>query len=361
MRPADRRASLLGRMGVPLATTSLDQRLGPFAPDRRAPGVLVRIGFALGVAAAALAVVRPVFEQTLSHSHLSSLRFPGIVIGVLAILVSLVAFFQVSNQGLRGRSLTLAGVSLGAIATLTVIIYTANADGNLRLGQFFHYYFNLHVMREIVPDLARGALNTLKAAFIAEVIAIAAGLILATFRLSPRAVVRSPAILYIDFVRAIPLVVVAFLVSFGLPTIGITLGTLAAVITTLVINASAYVAEIFRAGIQSLPRGQMDAARSLGMTHSAAMSSVIIPQAFRAVIPPLMNEFIALIKDTAIAFLVVGVTVGTRDMFTAAEQFAASSFSPTPFIGASIGYIIMIIPLSRLVGLVERRVRSGLV
>lgn len=344
-----------------MATTSVDDRLGPFGPDLRAPGVLVRTGFALGAAAAALALVRPVVEKTVSRSDLSALRAPGMVIGIAAVLLSLVSFYRVSSQGLRGRVLSLAGVWLGAIAALTVVIYSANVDGNLRLGDFAHYYLNLHLLREITPDLARGAVNTLKAAFIAEVIAIAVGLILATFRLSPRAVIRSPAVIYIDFIRAIPLVVVAFLVSFGLPTIGITLGTLAAVVTALVINASAYVAEIFRAGIQSLPRGQMDAARSLGMTHSAAMTSVIIPQAVRAVIPPLMNEFIALIKDTAIVFLVIGVTVGTRDIFTAAQQFASSSFLPTPFIGASIGYIIMIIPLSRLVGLVERRIRSGLV
>ena len=78
-------------------------------------------------------------------------------------------------------------------------------------------------------------------------------------------------------------------------------------------------------------------------------------------IPPLMNEFIALIKDTAIAYYVAGVTVATRDMFTAAQSFASSTFSPTPFIGASIGYLIITIPLTRLVGRVERRLRSGLV
>ena len=343
-----------------MAAIAVEEKFGPFAPDRRAPGPLARAGVTLGIAAAVLAVMRPIVEKTVARSDLSSLRFPGIALGIVAVLVSLVAFYRVSTQGLRGRGLSLTGVWLGAIAAITVVIYAATVDGNLQLGQFAHYYLNLHIMREIIPDLGRGALNTIKAAFLAEVIAVGLGLIIATLRMSKRTVIRLPAIAYIDVVRGLPLIVVVSLVAFGLPAIGITLGTLATVVTALVINASAYIAEIFRAGIQSLPRGQMDAARSLGMTQGAAMTSVVIPQAFRAVIPPLMNEFIALIKDTAIAFIIAGVTYETRDMFTAAQAFQASTFSPTPYIGASIGYLIITIPLTRLVGRVERRLRAGL-
>ena len=329
-----------------MATISVDERLGPFAPDRRAPGVLARGAFALGVGAVVLAVVRPVVENIQPRSDLSWTRLPGITVGILAIVVSLAAFYRVSTQGLRGRGLSLAGAWLGAGAALTGVVYAATVDGNLRLGQFAHYYLNIHIMREIIPDLARGALTTIKAAFLAEVIAVAAGLLIATLRMSKRVIVRLPAILYIDVVRGLPLIVLVSLVAFGLPTIGI--------------NAAAYIAEIFRAGIQSLPRGQMDAARSLGMTQGTAMTSVVIPQAFRAVIPPLMNEFIALIKDTAIGFIIVGVTVATRDMFTAAQAFQASTFSPTPYIGASIGYLIITIPTTRLVGRAELRLRAGL-
>ena len=343
-----------------MAITSVDHRLGPFAPDQRAPGGLARAAFAAGVVAAAVVVIRPIGENVDQSLDLSWIRLPGILVGVAAVCISLLAFYRVSTRGLRGRVLSLAGLALGAIAALTAVVYAATVDGNLRLGQFAHYYLNLHILREITPDLGRGALNTIKAAFLAELIAVAAGLIIATFRMSNRWIVRLPAVVFIDVVRGLPLIVVVSLVAFGLPTIGITLGTLATVVTALVINASAYIAEIFRAGIQSLPRGQMDAARSLGMTQGAAMTSVVIPQAFRSVIPPLMNEFIALIKDTAIAYIIVGVTYGTRDMFTAAQAFAGSTFSPSPFIGASIGYLIITIPLTRLVGGAERRLRAGL-
>jgi polar amino acid transport system permease protein len=343
-----------------MTTISVDPRLGPFAPDQRTPVALARGALALGGAALVLAVVRPVVENLQPRSDLAWARLPGMTAGILAVVVSLVALYRVSTQGLRGRGLALGGAWLGAAAVLTAVVYAATVDGNLRLARFFHYYFNLHVMREITPDLARGAVNTVKAAFLAEVIAVGAGLIIATFRMSKRAVIRLPAVAYIDVVRGLPLIVLGSLVAFGLPAIGITLGTFAIVVTALVINASAYCAEIFRAGIQALPRGQMDAARSLGMTHGAAMTSVVIPQAVRAVIPPLMNEFIALIKDTALVYIIAGVTVQTRDMFTAAQAFAASSFSPTPFIGASIGYLIITIPLTRLVGRAERRLRTGL-
>jgi len=344
-----------------MSTMSADLSLGPFAPDEQSPIPLAWGAIALGVAAAFLAAARPVIEHVSTSTHLKDLRLPAIIGGVVAAIVGLVALYRVSTRGLRGRGIAIGAVGLGAAAALTAVVYGSIADGSLRLGRFFNLYFDLHLLRVITPDLARGAVNTVKAAFLAEVIAVAIGLVIATFRMSAQRVVRLPAVVYIDVVRGLPLVVLAALVAFGLPAIGITLGTLATVVTALVINASAYIAEIFRAGIQSLPRGQMDAARSLGMTHGAAMTAVVIPQAFRVVIPPLMNEFIALIKDTALVFIIVGVTVQTRDIYTAAQAFSASSFSPTPFIGASIGYLLITIPLTRLVGFAERRLRSGLV
>ena len=343
-----------------MSTISSELSLGPFAPDEQSPIPTAWAALGLGMVAAALAGARPLIEHLSTSTHLGSLRLPAIIGGVVAALVGLVAFYRVSTQGLRGRGLAIAAVGIGVVAALSAVVYGSVADGTLRLGRFFNLYFYLHLLRVITPDLARCAVVTIKAAFLAEVIAVVLGLIIATFRMSERRLVRVPAIAYIDFVRGLPLVVLASLVAYGLPAIGITLGTLASVVTALVINASAYCAEIFRAGIQSLPRGQMDAARSLGMTHGAAMTAVVIPQAFRSVIPPLLNEFIALLKDTALAFLIVGVTVGGRDLYTAAQNSASSTFSPTPFIGASIGYLIITIPLIRLVGFAERRLRTGL-
>ena len=185
-------------------------------------------------------------------------------------------------------------------------------------------------------------------------------MIVATFALSPRKSMRYPAVAYVDLIRGLPLVVLAFLVHFGLPNLGITLGDFVSPVVILTINASAYCAEIFRAGIQSLPKGQTDAARSLGMPESTTMLFVVIPQAVRSVIPPLVSEFIALIKDTAVVIAIIGFTDASRDLFGAARAAASSTFSPTPYVSAAIVYLIVTVPLARIVGKLERRVRARL-
>ena len=204
-----------------MATISVDPMLGPFAPDQRAPIPLARAAIAIGFGALVLAAVRPAVENLQPSRDLSWIRTPGIAVGLVAVVVSLAAFFRVSTQGLRGRGLSLAGAWLGATAILTCVVYAATVDGNLRLGRFFFYYFNWHVMREVTPDLIRGSVNTVKAAFLAEVIAVGAGLLIATFRISRRSIIRLPAVSYIDIVRGLPLIVLGFLVAFGLPAIGI--------------------------------------------------------------------------------------------------------------------------------------------
>ncbi len=126
------------------------------------------------------------------------------------------------------------------------------------------------------------------------------------------------------------------------------------------LNTGAYAAEVFRAGIQSIERGQYEAARSLGMTYPQAMRYAIVPQAVRRVIPPLMNEFVILIKDTAL-IIVLGLLASQLDLF----NFAASGYSAfgnaTFYVGAAIGYLVITLPLIGLVNWAERRLRSGLV
>jgi polar amino acid transport system permease protein len=121
----------------------------------------------------------------------------------------------------------------------------------------------------------------------------------------------------------------------------------------LAMNSSAYVAEIFRAGIQAVDKGQMDAARSLGMPHATAMVQVVIPQAFRKVIPPLTNEFVALVKDTSL-LIIIGATVSQRELLTAARQLSSVTFSATPFMTASIAYLVITLPLIQVVRRLER-------
>jgi polar amino acid transport system permease protein len=125
------------------------------------------------------------------------------------------------------------------------------------------------------------------------------------------------------------------------------------------LNTGAYAAEVFRAGIESIERSQMEAARSLGMTYGQAMRFAIIPQAVRRVIPPLMNEFVILIKDTSL-IIVLGLTADELDILSFARQLFASTFNSTPFVAAAAGYLAVTLPLIRIVNAVEARLHSGL-
>jgi len=336
--------------------------LGPFAAESGRAAATSLVGIIAGALALSLAVVRMVVNASGGPEAraLTSIAQGAAAIGIA---VALVGLYQVSVIGRPGRALARAALIASAVGGVVAFLYAADRDGSLQLGRLSDSYLNPDLLFSgaILSDLWKGLLNTMEAAFVAEVVALLLGLLVATFELSPRRWLRYPARAYVDVIRGTPLVVLTLLISFGLPRLGVDLPFLAKVVTVLAINASAYIAEIFRAGIQAIPRGQIDAARGLGMPSGAAMVHVIIPQAVRAVIPPQMSEFIALIKDTAIVFLLVGVTVASRDVFTAARAAASSTFSPTPFVMAAIAYMIVTIPLTRLVDVVERRLRRGLV
>lgn len=334
--------------------------LGPFAREQGPGSPAARAAAIAGLATVALALVRPLLDAAGAGADVRWTGRSALVLSAAGVLTALVGLYQVSARGGRGRAQALFGLVLAAAGGATAFFYAAVRDGTLQPGRFFTVYFDRDVLRAIPADLGRGAVNTLKLAFVSEGLAIVVGLVVATLALSRRWWLHLPAVAYVDVVRGLPLLMLTFLINFGLPFVGITLFFFASAVTTLTINASAYIAEIFRAGIQSLSRGQMDAARSLGMPHGTAMLFVIIPQAVRVVIPPLMNEFIALVKDTAIVSVAIGFTVAQRDLFGAAQQAAASTFSPTPYMAASLVYLAITVPLTRLVGRVERRLRVGL-
>ncbi|HVL90131.1 MAG TPA: amino acid ABC transporter permease [Actinomycetota bacterium] len=340
-------------MSAPAPRTAPGQAAdpGPFGVDEHV-SALARAGLIVAVAAVALALVRPLGGDASVWNRVAT----GAGIG--AVLLGIAGRYVAGARGIRGASIGQAAIAAGALAALYAYFDGAVRDGTFDPGRFWQQYFDPDVLRTLPGDFARGMVNTLKLAFLAEVLAIGVGLLVATFVLSQKFYVRYPAVGYVDLVRGLPLVVLTFLIHFGLPNIGVTFSPFISAVVILTVNASAYVAEIFRAGIQALPRGQMEAARSLGMPHAIAMTSVIVPQAARAVIPPLLSEFIALIKDTAIVIALIGFTTASRDLFGAARTAAASTFSPTPYMAAGIVYLMMTVPLSRLVGVLERRLRT---
>ncbi|NPV88487.1 amino acid ABC transporter permease [Coprothermobacteraceae bacterium] len=211
--------------------------------------------------------------------------------------------------------------------------------------------FRLELLVKIFPLLWSGFLMTLQLTFLSLAIGLVAGLFLALMKISKSKILKAIAVVYIEFIRGTPALMQILAVYFGLPALGVNLDRFTAAVVALGINSAAYSAEIFRAGIESIDKGQMEAARSIGMTYSMAMRLVVLPQAFRVVIPPLVNEFVALLKDTSLVS-VIGVAdlmLRTRNMIS----YTANVF--TPLIGASILYLMATIPGSQLSNYLERR------
>ena len=183
-------------------------------------------------------------------------------------------------------------------------------------GLFSKHFLNFADLQGYGGAFLRGIRNTLILAFAGEIGGIVIGLVLGVLAISERRAVRAPARIYINFFRGTPLiwqlVTGYFLLLFGF---GLRLSAFQVAIIVFALNTGAYAAEVFRAGIQSIERGQIEAARSLGMSYVQAMRYAIVPQAIRRVIPPLMNEFVILIKDTALV-IVLGLTASKYDIFT---------------------------------------------
>jgi polar amino acid transport system permease protein len=205
-------------------------------------------------------------------------------------------------------------------------------------------------MKESMPDLLRGLTVTLRLALISEVCILFLGLLIALVRISRIPTLRILAAIYIDVIRGIPLILQIVIVYFGLGFLGINLSRFVSGVVALTMCYSAYEAEIFRAGIESIHKGQMEAARSLGMGYFKAMRYVILPQAIRNVIPPLSNEFIALVKDTS---LVAVITL--EEVFHVGRTLMGYYFNVTPLVGVAICYLMITIPMMRLVQYIDKR------
>lgn len=217
---------------------------------------------------------------------------------------------------------------------------------------------NLEVARSMFPEVVTvAAKNTLLYTATSFVFGLVFGLILALMKLSTVRPYRWLASTYIEIFRALPALVTIFLVGFGVPiafSVNVPGGHLGKVTLGLGIVAAAYMAETIRAGIEAVPRGQMEAARSLGMSHGRAMVSIVIPQAFRIIIPPLTNELVLLIKDTSLVF-VLGFTIESKELFKFGSDIMSNTFNGTPLIVIALVYLAITLPMTRLVAQLEKR------
>lgn len=208
------------------------------------------------------------------------------------------------------------------------------------------------------PDIVlEGARNTVLFTAIAFAGGLALALVLALMKLSPVLPYRWLASGYIEFFRGLPVLVVIFAFSLAVPLAfqwNFPGGFAGAGVSALIVVSAAYMAETLRAGIQAVPKGQVEAARSLGMGNTRTTVSVVLPQAFRIVIPPLTNEVVLLIKDTSL-LSAVGVVVGQRELTTYARDILNSEGDATPLLAAAVMYLVITLPLTQLVAWLERR------
>lgn len=200
------------------------------------------------------------------------------------------------------------------------------------------------------PVVFWGFLQALAIVACAFPLAIPIGLLLALMRMSKFRVLRGIATTYVNVVRGTPLFLQIYIAFFGLPLAGIQVPSFPLGVIVLFMNSGAYLCEIFRAGIQSIPKGQFEAARSLGMNGAQTMIFVIIPQTIRRVIPTMTSEFILLYKDTSML-----AAVGVMEVVMYAKTIVASTGSITPYIVAACFYLVITLPLAKLVGNLEAR------
>jgi len=232
------------------------------------------------------------------------------------------------------------------------------------LHQVYRTFFYPHSFRLSLPDVWAGFQLNIKMMVIAEVLVLVLALALAIVRGLPGPAarpLRALAIVYTDFFRGTPLILVAFIIGFGVP--GLQLGFISNQhvivygITALTLVYTAYVTEVYRAGIESVHPSQRAAARSLGLSYAQTMRYVVVPQAVRRVIPPLLNDFVGLQKDTAI-ISVIGVGEATQ----LAQQFSTQNNDFPSLVAAAVFFILLTIPLARftdhLVAQRERRERA---
>lgn len=252
------------------------------------------------------------------------------------------------------------GSTIAFFGILAVIAYLAPGSAEVR-AQFF----DLQAMKEAfvgdpaagLPSVGKAFILNIEMFLVSEVLILIFALVIAVIRQIPGPVFfpfRLVATVYTDFFRGTPILLVIFLLGFGLPALDLpvvsTQPLVVYAVTALVLSYSAYVSEVYRAGIESVHRSQQDAARSLGLSRWQALRFVILPQAIRRVIPPLLNDFVSLQKDTAL-ISILGVIEATR----AAQIYTASRFNYSPFVMLAFMFILLTIPLARFTDhLIER-------
>jgi polar amino acid transport system permease protein len=215
-------------------------------------------------------------------------------------------------------------------------------------------FFNSRVMLDALPALLRGLGHTLILSFLSIVCGAGLGLVVCLIRLYAPRVFKGIAILYIDLFRAMPMLVILILIYYALPFLGVRLSSWTSAVLAFSLVMGAYSAEVYRAGIEGVPRGQFEAAAALGLPFVLTLRRVILPQSLRAIIPPMTGNCVSMFKDTSLAS-----TVALPELLNEATNAQALYANPSPLIMAAIIYVAFLWPLVRLVSVMEARLKAG--
>jgi polar amino acid transport system permease protein len=265
---------------------------------------------------------------------------------------------QLERERLRRRMAFRSGSVASASTFVFLVLVTllvTNAPGWERVQDTF---FNAEAFTEALPDVLAGFWLNVKIFLIAEPLILICGLLIAMVRELSAPVffpLRALAVIYTDVFRGVPTLLVILLVGFGLPALdlqGVPQDEVVLGVVALTLSYSAYVAEVFRAGIETVHPSQRAAARSLGLSHAQTMRFVVLPQAVRRVVPPLLNDFVSLQKDTALVS-----TIGVVEALRQAQIYASGKFNYTPYLVAALLFILLTIPMARFTDYLAARSR----
>ncbi|WP_426185045.1 amino acid ABC transporter permease [Microbacterium sp. TWP3-1-2b2] len=238
---------------------------------------------------------------------------------------------------------------------IAIVVWVALATDWVKITTVF---FNVEVAIKQFPNIIVIALrNTILFTLIAFVGGAILGVLFAIMKLSSVGPYRWFATAWIELFRGMPAILTLFIIAYGLPIgLGFQMpgGAIVSGLLGLIMVSSAYIAEVVRSGIQAVPKGQTEASRSLGMSPMKTMFWVVLPQGFRIIIPPMTNEFVLLLKDTSLLF-VVGSTLATKELTTFARDAQSVDANSTPLIMAALLYLVVTIPLTRAVAWLERK------
>jgi polar amino acid transport system permease protein len=246
-----------------------------------------------------------------------------------------------------------------AVFVAAVVAFAVTADWGRLRNQFAQW----DIAREMFPDVITLALkNTVLYTLSGFLFGLVLGMVVALMRLSSVGPYRWFASVYIEIFRGLPALLIFIFIGVAIPLAfpgtEIPGGTYGKVALALGLVAAAYMAETIRAGIQAVPKGQMEAARSLGFSPARAMVSIIIPQAFRIILPPLTNELVLLFKDSSLV-LFLGVTLEERELSKFGRDLASTTANSTPILVAGLCYLLVTIPLSLVVRRMEAKAQEA--